>query len=182
MASRIHSHFISKIMTGILVWVPVYVTFRCIAFFFQLTGISFVATIGLILFFHLTGWLVLGRYSKLMLKGLLASLARLPILSWVFFPLYHWMDAVVFEGGRIVNKLTLIQYPMQGAWTIGCILKPMRLHGVDYSTVFIPTLVNPLTGYTTFAPKEFIYETPMSYGDGVKMLMSLGVLSPERVF
>jgi len=193
--NAIRRHFLDKLVLGALVWVPLYVTFKClfilISFLdrifspwietwvgFHVFGASFVL---ILLFFYLTGMIILGKAGRWMLGGILSFLGSIPILSWVFQPLHLWVKTLVFEHGQIINELALIQYPRERYWTLGIILRQMNLFNKNYFCVFIPTLINPLTGYTAFSSEEFICKTQMSYNDGLKMLMSVGVVAPERV-
>ncbi|HUO82951.1 MAG TPA: hypothetical protein VM616_08855, partial [Gammaproteobacteria bacterium] len=44
---------------------------------------------------------------------------------------------------------------------------------------FVPTTPNPTSGFIVFAPKEDLRGLDMSVDDGLKMIISLGVVVPQ---
>ena len=55
-----------------------------------------------------------------------------------------------------------------------------RADGSDWSTVFVPTTPNPTTGFLQIVPTGSLEQTGYTVEEGVKMVMSLGVLVPEE--
>ena len=52
--------------------------------------------------------------------------------------------------------------------------------GQDLITVFVPTTPNPTSGFILFVPKEEVKKMDMDVEDALKLVMSLGVVTPER--
>ena len=47
-------------------------------------------------------------------------------------------------------------------------------------SVFLPTTPNPTTGFLQIVPEDRLVQTGYTVEEGIKMVMSLGVLVPER--
>ena len=81
--------------------------------------------------------------------------------------------------------MLLIEYPRKGVWTI-CFKtnnSPKIFSdatGQDLITVFVPTTPNPTSGFILFVPKNEVKKMDMDVEDALKLVMSLGVVTPER--
>ncbi|MCE5339582.1 MAG: hypothetical protein LLF92_00455 [Planctomycetaceae bacterium] len=53
--------------------------------------------------------------------------------------------------------------------------------GSDCYKIFIPTTPNPTTGFLEIVEKSAVVRCDMSVEDGIKMIMSGGILGPERI-
>jgi uncharacterized membrane protein len=52
--------------------------------------------------------------------------------------------------------------------------------GQEITNVFIPTTPNPTSGFFLMVPRADVIELDMSIDDGLKMLLSVGVVVPEH--
>ena len=195
MWEKMRHHFFSKLITGTLVIVPLLVTYECLGVVFRIIHKIFIPLIWhwigfsipglslllLLLLFYATGWIISRRLGKWILIGVLDFLRRLPVLSKLFEPLYLWVKAVVFGGGEYINEHTLVQFPMDGNWAIGFIIRKVKIANSDYLTVLVPTVLHPFIGWVVFQRQERVRKPSMCYQDAVKMVLSAGILSPERV-
>jgi uncharacterized membrane protein len=55
----------------------------------------------------------------------------------------------------------------------------VREDGSVWNMVFVPTTPNPTTGFLQLVPQESLEKTRYTVEEGIKMVMSLGVLVPE---
>jgi uncharacterized membrane protein len=51
----------------------------------------------------------------------------------------------------------------------------------DFVLVFLPTTPNPTSGYLLLVPREQVIEVAMTVEEGVRMVISGGILRPEMV-
>ncbi|WP_455217355.1 DUF502 domain-containing protein, partial [Kaarinaea lacus] len=51
--------------------------------------------------------------------------------------------------------------------------------GTEIINVFVPTTPNPTSGFFLMVPKAEVIELDMSVDDGLKMIISAGVMVPE---
>ena len=83
--------------------------------------------------------------------------------------------------------MLLIEYPRKGLYSL-CFQTSKNLgeiekkSGRDVVCVFVPTTPNPTSGLILMVPQEDVIELDMSVEDGLKMIISLGVVVPvERL-
>jgi len=53
------------------------------------------------------------------------------------------------------------------------------LKGGDYVSVYMPTAPNPLSGWVFFVPKERIKPVDMTVDEGLTLILSGGVVTPN---
>ena len=53
--------------------------------------------------------------------------------------------------------------------------------GVELSSIFIPTTPNPTSGFLIYLPEQDIEETDLSIEEGMKLIVSGGILVPDRM-
>jgi uncharacterized membrane protein len=89
-----------------------------------------------------------------------------------------------FSGERIAfKKVVLVEYPRKGIWSLGFITNDGFRDACDKTkqelvNVFFPTSPSPLTGYVTFVPKNDIVLLDISIEDGLRLVVSGGVVNP----
>ena len=83
--------------------------------------------------------------------------------------------------------MLLIEYPRKGLYSL-CFQTSKNLGEIekkserDVVCVFVPTTPNPTSGLILMVPQEDVIELDMSVEDGLKMIISLGVVVPvERL-
>ena len=80
-----------------------------------------------------------------------------------------------FEGA------VYIQYPRQGLWTMAFISGESKTKdGVPYYHLFVPTTPNPTSGFFLMIPQADTVATGMSVEDGLKTIISGGLLAPDE--
>jgi uncharacterized membrane protein len=141
------------------------------------------ATFALIALVTLIG--LISRYvlSKYFL-GLVDRLIRsIPAVSSVYNAIKQIFDTVSTQNRNVFSKVVLVEFPRKGMYSIGFLTN--KMHGeVQEKTaevvwsVFIPTTPNPTTGFLVMLPHEHITELDMSIGDGMKLIISGGAVSP----
>jgi uncharacterized membrane protein len=87
------------------------------------------------------------------------------------------MDA---ESGFVA--VVLVEFPTKGMKTIGLVTnEAYEESGEKLLYVFIPTAPNPTSGYLEIMKEADVIRTDMSIDDAIKMVVSAGKVSPERV-
>ncbi|MDR0901459.1 MAG: DUF502 domain-containing protein [Opitutaceae bacterium] len=141
------------------------------------------ATFVLIALITLLG--LISRYvlSKYFL-GLVDRLIRsIPAVSSVYNAIKQIIDTFSTQNRNVFSKVVLVEFPRKGMYSVGFLTN--KMHGeVQEKTaevvwsVFIPTTPNPTTGFLVMLPSEHITELDMSIGDGMKLIISGGAVSP----
>jgi len=111
-------------------------------------------------------------------------MSRIPIVRTVYSGARQIAETVFADNSKAFNKVCLIEYPMRGRWSL-CFQTSTEVGEVQARTamemvsVFVPTTPNPTSGFVIMVPKEEITELDMSVDEGLKMIISLGVVVPE---
>ena len=145
---------------------------------------SFLITLLLVM---LVGVFARNVAGKHILQFLEDFLQRIPFVSVVYRSSKQIVDGFSVQR-RSTMKPVLIEYPRRGAWTIGFLVKervdlplPEGNTPEDYwCAVFLPTAPNPTSGYFVYLPYSEIRPLALSSEDCLKIVMSIGILSPEK--
>jgi len=190
------------LMAGLLVWVPLGVTLLIVAFLvdlmdqtlrllpeslqpenilgFRIPGLGAVLT-ALIVF--VTGMIVTNLFGMQLFNIGERILQRIPLVRSIYASVKQVTESM-FSSGKSFRKVVLVEYPRKGMWSLafqtGTGAEEVRdKTGRDVTNVFIPTTPNPTSGFFLMVPREDVVELDMSVDDGLKMLLSVGVVVPE---
>ena len=74
-----------------------------------------------------------------------------------------------------------IQYPRNGLWTMAFISgESKNEEGIEYYHLFVPTTPNPTSGFFLMIPQSDTIPTGMSVEEGLKTIISGGLLAPDK--
>ena len=191
------------LITGVIIWVPLVVTLLVARFLIRLMDRSLVLIPPAyrpeeLLGFGIPGLGVLLTIAVLLLTGMLGAnfagrrfvsfweslLSRIPLFSSVYSGAKQVAETVLSDGGTSFKKVLLVQYPRKGVWSL-CFQTSTDLAEIQGRTdeevicVFVPTTPNPTSGFILFVPRGELVELDMSVDEGLKMIISLGVVVPR---
>jgi uncharacterized membrane protein len=192
------------LVAGILIWLPVLAVVWVIRFLVQLTD----QTLGLLpeayrpqaLFgFALPGVGALFAFLIVLVTGLLVTnligrqlvgfwedlLQRIPLVRSIYSSVKGLAESV-FSQDSAFRKVVLVPYPRTGVWSIGFLtaenLGEISIRtGVPSACVFIPTTPNPTSGFIVIVPRTEVIELSMTVDAAMKMIVTLGVVTPPTV-
>jgi uncharacterized membrane protein len=147
---------------------------------FRIPGTGLVIVlVALILIGALTASL-LGRYLLHLSDHLLA---RMPVVRGIYGATKQIFETVLSSQGNAFRSVVLIEYPRKGIWTLGFISGTTRGEVADVTdetlvNVFVPTTPNPTSGFLLFLPKKDVMELSMTVEEGIKMIISGGIVTP----
>jgi uncharacterized membrane protein len=191
------------LVAGLLVWVPLGVTLLIIGFLvdlmdqtllllphawqpeqiigFRIPGLGFLLTFAVVLVTgvfvaNLAGQQLLGLGEKL--------LGRIPLVRSIYGSVKQLTESMFTGGGKSFRKVLLVRYPHPGSWTLafqtGEGSREIRdKTGREVVSVFVPTTPNPTSGFFLIVPRDEVIELDISVDEGLKMLLSVGVVAPE---
>jgi len=85
-------------------------------------------------------------------------------------------------GKSAYRSVVLVEFPRAGCKAIGFLMGFVTLNGTSrYAKVIIPTAPNPTTGFFELVPADQVEEVNLSAEDAFKMILSLGLVSPENI-
>jgi uncharacterized membrane protein len=153
---------------------------------FQIPGFGLiVALVGLTLVGFLTANLV-GRTLVRLGEDLLD---RMPVVRGIYKALKQVFSTVFSQSGTSFRKVGLVEFP-EGAWSVVFIssdpspLIEKFLPGGDthqWVSVFMPCAPNPTTGFFFLLPRSRVIELPISVEQGTKLVISAGLIQPDRI-
>jgi uncharacterized membrane protein len=131
----------------------------------------------------LTGWVASGLIGKHALGWLDRLLRQVPIVKIIYSSARQFTDAV-FVSKDTFRKTVLIEYPRQGMYAVGFLTSEDRItlpDGRKALFVFIPTTPSPTTGWLALVAENEVRDTTMSIEEGLKLIVSGGVIKPENI-
>lgn len=147
---------------------------------FHLPGVGVVLAVIVVLG---TGVIVANLFGRKLVKFWESILAQIPLVRTIYTSVKQILETV-FSSGQSFRKVLLIEYPRKGLWTLAFQSGRTRGEaqiktGSEIVNVFIPTTPNPTSGFFIMVPKEDVVELDMTVDDGLKMIISAGVMVPD---
>ena len=190
------------LVAGLLVWVPLGVTLLIVAFLvdlmdqtllllpasiqpenllgFRIPGLGAVLTAVVV---FVTGMIVTNLFGHQLFTIGENLLQRIPLVRSIYASVKQVTESM-FSSGKSFRKVVLVEYPRQGMWSLAFqtgsgAAEVNRKTGQEIVNIFIPTTPNPTSGFFLMVPREDVIELDMSVDQGLKMLLSVGVVVPE---
>jgi uncharacterized membrane protein len=192
------------LIAGLLVWVPLGVTFFVLKLLldlmdklllilpiawrpesllgFSIPGLGFILAFIILLITGAIGANLLGR-TALRVSESLPS--RIPLVRTIYSSAKQILNSVLSTGGDSFRKVLLIEYPRKGIWTIcfqtGTAVKEIQDQLDQQSImVFVPTTPNPTSGFIMVVAEDETRELDMDIETALKLVMSLGMAKTSK--
>jgi uncharacterized membrane protein len=143
--------------------------------------------LGLVIVFILLtviGATAAGALGRLWVSITEQLLAKMPVIRSVYSATKQIFETVLQQQSNAFRQVVLFEYPRRGAWALGFITG-QTMGEVQEQTedevvnVFLPTTPNPTSGYLLFLPKHELVMLSMTVEEGIKMVVSGGIVTPE---
>jgi uncharacterized membrane protein len=149
---------------------------------FSLPGVGVLIMVA---FLTLVGMLTAGLAGRTLVRLGERLLARMPVVRSVYSTLKQIFETVLAQSSRSFREVVLIEYPRRGLGAIGFVTGPTRgeiqaRSDEELVNVFLPTTPNPTSGFLLFVPKKDLIHLDMSIEEGIKMVISGGIVAPVR--
>ena len=143
--------------------------------------------IGVLIFvivLTIIGWLTTGLLGRTVVRVGENLLDRMPVVRSIYSALKQIFETVFTQNSRAFRDVVLIPYPRQGCWAIGFATgttkgEVQEAIQDEVVNVFLPTTPNPTSGYLLFLPKKDVIFLSMTVEQGIKLVISGGVVTPE---
>lgn len=200
LGSKIKAYF----FTGILVTAPVSMTFYLAYKLISWIDVSVNRLIppefrpdnylpysipGLGLVLLIVALILIGMFAAGFLGKFFLSLGewivyKMPLISSVYSLLKQVFQTFLSNKNNAFSKVVLLEYPRKGIWILGFVSSETQGEvkdklGREMLNIFIPTTPNPTSGFLIFVPKEDTVNLDMSVEEGIKFVISGGLVSPE---
>jgi uncharacterized membrane protein len=131
---------------------------------------------------------ILGYISRYVLGKYFGGLAErfiqsIPGVGTVYNTVKQIVSTFSSQHRQLFSKVVLIEFPRPGIYSIGFLTNKTQGEiqsrtGAELWTVFVPTSPNPTSGFLMLLSRDQITELDMSVGDGMKMVISGGAVTP----
>jgi uncharacterized membrane protein len=126
---------------------------------------------------------IIGRALNHLFEGILN---RLPVIRSLYGAIKQIMETVLANKSSAFRECVLIEYPRKGMWTLGFITGTTKgevqektaAADQEVINVFVPTTPNPTSGFLLFVPEQDIIRLKMPIEDGLKLVVSGGIVTP----
>ncbi|MBP9655171.1 MAG: DUF502 domain-containing protein, partial [Rhodocyclaceae bacterium] len=165
-------------LTGLLIWVPLVITFWVLSLIidtldqslrllpnavhpknmlgFALPGVGALLTLAMI---FLTGLLATNFIGQKLVDWWDKLLSRIPVVNSLYKAIKQVSDTLLAPNGNAFRKALLIEYPRRDAWTIAFLTGGPpggdignHLRG-EFVSVYVPTTPNPTSGFFLMLPR-----------------------------
>ncbi len=192
------------LIAGILVWLPLGVTVLVVKLFVDLMdqilvflppqyrpeallhvsipGFGVVVSIVIIFLTGVVAANIFGRRLVSLWEGLLA---RIPLVRSVYSAVKQLTETLFSSSGQSFRKVLLVEYPRRGLWTVAFqtgtdVGEAQAKTGEQVINIYVPTTPNPTSGFFLMIPRKDVVELNMSVDEGLKMIISMGVVVPVQ--
>jgi uncharacterized membrane protein len=113
-------------------------------------------------------------------------LSRIPLVRNVYAAFKQLTEVLANNQQASYDRVVMVEYPKRGSWCIGFVASEakgeIRHHlGPEFIGVFVPTTPNPTSGFLMYVNKSECIDLEMSIEEGAKMILSAGLIVPEKV-
>ena len=193
--AKLRNYFI----TGIVVLVPIGITFYLIKFFisvsprlipsninpnnylpFSIPGLEILLSV---IFITIIGGLSLSFIGKKILQLFNELLKKIPILRTIYSAIGQMAETLAPKR-KSKKSVVLVEYPRRGSWAVGFATKDNKGEiskrvNKKLVNVFVPTTPNPTSGFLLMYPKDEIIYLDMNFEEASKFIISAGTSDPK---
>ena len=193
--AKLRNYFI----TGMVVLVPIGITFYLIKFFisvspkliprninpnnylpFSIPGLEIFLSV---IFITIIGGLSLSFLGKKILQLFNDLLKKIPILRTIYSAIGQMAETLAPKR-KSKKSVVLVEYPRKGSWAVGFATKDNKGEiskkiNKKLVNVFVPTTPNPTSGFLLMFPKDEIIYLDMNFEEASKFIISAGTSDPK---
>jgi uncharacterized membrane protein len=147
----------------------------------RIPGIGVLATLILLL---LVGWMASWIGSRRLVRVWDRVLTRIPGIGILYGSTKSLGEAFLTnKKSDVFRQVVLVPWPYPGMWRVGFLTGPAtpkvrELFDEDVEVVFVPHTPNPASGFVHYVPKTSIVYLDWPVEDGLKVVISGGVVQP----
>ena len=188
------------IIAGMLSIIPLYLTYlisntlfnifskpgaRLIEVFFNY-NIPYLAEIigfiGVVATVYIIGMLVSNIFGKKILVSFEKIIAGIPVVNIIYKTIKQITSSLGDPEKESFKKVVLIEYPRRKIWTLAMVTgESLDKNDNEYYNIYIPTTPNPTSGFMLYILKSEVLETEISVEEGLRIIISGGVIGPEKI-
>lgn len=145
---------------------------------------------GLGLVLLLTALVFIGMFTTGYVGGFFVRLwerivRKMPVISSIYSLLKQIFETFLSQKSNSFSEVVYVEYPRRGLWTIAFVSKRNTGGEVEEKTgphkvsIYVPTTPNPTSGFLIFVDENDVIKSDMSVEEGIKYVISCGIVTPE---
>ncbi len=136
--------------------------------------------------FTLIGTFATGFLGRLFVKTGERFVNRMPVVRGLYSAVKQIFEAVFKRDKNSFREVVLIEYPRKALWSLGFVTgvtqgEVQQGTKEEVVNVFVPTTPNPTSGYLLFVPRSDLKPMSMTVEEGIKMVVSAGIITPAAL-
>ncbi|GAB4312230.1 MAG: hypothetical protein Kow0059_02610 [Candidatus Sumerlaeia bacterium] len=107
---------------------------------------------------------------------------RIPVVNFIYNTTKQIIEAISLQSRQSFKKVVLVEYPRKGVYAMAFMTGQTPREADDAEpliNVFLPTTPNPTSGFFLLLPRTEVLDTNLTIEEGVKMIISGGILTPK---
>jgi uncharacterized membrane protein len=146
-------------------------------------SVPVIAVLLTLSFLYVLGLMTVTVVGRRVISQIERFFENLPFVKTVYSSTKQVVTTLGGTDTSQFKRVVLVEFPRPGMKCIAFLTSVMQDidTGRKMATVFISTTPNPTTGYMQILPLEEVSETHWTVEEAVKLLMSGGLLSPDRI-
>jgi uncharacterized membrane protein len=202
MTKKFIRHLQAKIFAGILVILPVGITFLVLNFVFN-TLDSILAPIipevnvylfhrlvslpglGIVAFFvllYIAGVITTNVLGRKLVHWADRLVVNIPVVKNIYLSSKQLTDAFSPARKGTFRQAVLVEFPQKENFVLGFVTNELTdLARQTKVSVFIPTAFVPPQGFLLFLPKEKVLPSNLTIEEAIKSIMSVGIVTPQNL-
>lgn len=190
-----------RVLSGMLLLVPLFVTLAVLRLVFNLFAayvrpvlklsqrmavpdyaVVIATMVVMILALYFLGWLAGHVFGRRIIGWGERILERIPLVKTVYSSTKTVVNMMSADNRQAFRCVVSVEFPRAGIRSLGFVTGAVEdTSGARYAKVFVPTAPNPTSGFLCLLPWSEARVLDMSIEDGLKMILSGGILSPSRL-
>jgi uncharacterized membrane protein len=202
MTKKILKHLRAKIFAGILVILPLGITFLVLKFVFNsldsILGplipditvslfhrafpLPYVGLISFLLLLYLIGLITTNVLGRKMIGWGDRLFTAIPVVKNIYTSSKQLTDAFSATRKGSFRQAVFVEFPQEGNYVLGFVTNElMDIERQTKVTVFVPTAFVPPQGFLLFLPKEKTLPAQLTVEEAIKAIMSVGIVTPRTL-
>ena len=202
MIKKIFKHLRTKIFAGILVILPLGVTFLVLNFVFNTLNsmldplipkvtiylfnrefsIPGLGILGFFLLLYLMGWITTNVLGRKLIHWTDKLFVHIPVVKNIYLSSKQLTDAFSTTRKGSFRQAVFVEFPQEGNFVLGFLTNELTdLKDQRKVTVFVPTGFAPPAGFLLFLSKEKILPSELTIEEAIKTIMSVGIVAPHQL-
>ena len=196
---KIFIHLGRYILRGLLAVIPLYLCFIAIWFlrkfidkqilshlpnFIDKHQIPGLGILLLLMSLYLIGLIFSNVLGREILKFIHSVAERIPVINFIYGLGKQLSDTLSDAGSQkqAFKKAVLVNSFNGNGWMLGFVTGSIKgQNGEELIRVFVPSSPHPLTGIVFIVKPSEILECGWSVEEALKMVVSIGIISPEQI-